>query len=180
MESELNTTTTGEIEDVFARVLRDAIYRGRDLVLIEPYNGPRPDEAHATIHLVCGQSQEHIARTVTRQKDGKLIEEIHGTSWCRMIIQFFGGDAFKTAVRARNALLAQDRLFDVLKTIGFGTFGEASAIPTAFQAKTEGRARFHVDFYANLSDRFEANEIEEVGGNILADGRPVPFHVERK
>lgn len=180
MSSEPNTTTTTEIEDVFVRVLRDAVYSGRDRVLVEPVDGPRPNAAYATVQLVSGQSLEHIAKTVTREQDGKLIEEVHGTSWCRAIIQFFGGDAFKTAIRARNALLAQDRLFDILKATGFGTFGEVAAIPVAFQARIEARARFHVDFYANLAERFEAKAIEKVTGDIHLDSRSVPFHVEKE
>lgn len=172
-----SATTTTEIEDVFASVLRDTVYGGKDLVLIEPYDGPRPREAYATIHLVSAQGHDHEITEEEPVGFGSIEEVIGGESWCRVIVQFFGGDAFKTAIAARNRMKSSNRLFDLLRHFGMGTIGEAQDFSGPHWGKYENRARFTVDFYALLAGEDVVASVRQVQGSINSE---VPFNVRRK
>lgn len=171
-------TNTKAIEDAFAGIVRGTGYNGADMVLIEPYNGPRPLQAYATVHLVTVESQDHAIKQYETRPDGSFAEVVKATSWCRVILQFFGGDAMAKAVKVRTALFSQARLWDLFPTMGMGGIGEIQDISGSYQAKVEQRARFTVDFYADLSAEYDALYIAKVKGDIAVDGGDVPFGVK--
>lgn len=180
MERDYAATSITEIEDIFAGVVRKTGYGGKDLVLIETYDGPRPQEAYATVTVLSGQAQDHESKTYFVDEDGQYKERLQATNWVRVLLQFFGGNAMATANKVKTALFAQDRLFDLMRIAGIGDIGEVQKIDIPFRGRIESRARFTVDFYALLSEEYDANYVAKVVGTISAEGGAIPFKAEAK
>ncbi len=174
-----NYTAVGiaELEAIFAALVAKTGFNNEDLALIEPYNGPRPDQAYATIRLASCQSLDHPAATYEQEENGEYKQRFKGTSWCRIEIRFFGDNAFAKAVVVREAFFAQERLFDLLPKVGLGEVGEVEDCSEVYQGQTERRARFHVDFYANLASERDALSISRVKANLQADSGTAPLEV---
>lgn len=166
---ESNAITPEEVNDVFARVLRENIYDGEDLALIEPYNGPRPRSAYTTVYLIIAEPEEKEVYEFEDRPEG-FTETMRGTSWCRVRLQFFGEGAFATAIRAKNVLNSNNRLFDLIRATGYGSIGTVQDNSYPYQGRTEERAFFNVDFYANFAAEFLSNYIRRVKGSIKRNG----------
>ena len=172
-----NAITPEEVEDVFARVLRENVYGGRDLALIEPYNGPRPQSAYATVHLIVAEPERNEVYEFEDRPEG-FTETMRGTSWCQVRLQFFGESAFATAIKAKNVLNSNNRLFDLIRATGYGSIGEVKENSFPYQGRIEDRAYFNVDFYANFAAEFLSNYIRRVKGTIKRDDKDnVPYKV---
>lgn len=172
-----NAITPSEVEDVFARILRESIFDGQDLALIEPYNGPRPQVAYATVLLIVAEPELNEVYRFEDRPEG-FTETLRGTCWCRVRLQFYGEGAFATAIRAKNVLNSNNRLFDLIRAAGYGGVGGVQSIPQPHQGRIEERAYLNVDFYANFAAEFLSNYIRRVEGNINRDGEnKVPYRV---
>lgn len=171
-----NATTIREIEKTFASVLRENLYGGEELVVIEPFHGSRPAKPHASIMLVWAHAEPHEVYEYEDRDDGEFWEGVKGERFCRMRIQFFDTGARQKAIDCQNLLRSSNRNFDIVAITGFGGIGDVQEFSTEYLGKQEERAYLDVEFYANLSAEYKSNWIEKVRGDIVHDGtNPQPY-----
>lgn len=84
-----DATTAAEIERRIACCLRDNLYGGKEKVVIEPFNGPRPAAPYASVHLSNIRAMEHDEYAfMTDEEDGQYIEVLAGEKYIRFRLQF--------------------------------------------------------------------------------------------
>lgn len=171
-----NATDEAQIEDALVRILRENLYEGREQVVIEPFNGPRPTGSYAAVHFIYAEPYQGEVFDYEEKEDGDYYESLRGERYCRVRLTFFNTGAMQKAIDCQNLLRSTNRLFDMAPITGFGAIGEAIDVSGLFRAKTEERAVFTVEVYANMSAEYKSNSIGRVYGNINRDGdEPLPY-----
>lgn len=176
MRPNWNATDVKSIEKALVRVLRDNLYGGKELVLIEPFNGPRPKVSYASVMMVSCRSELHEVYDYEERDGDELWEGVKGERYCRLRIQFFNTGSRQKAVDCQNLLHSTNRNFDMAPITGFGEVGEFQDITAEYLGKLEERTTLTVELYANMSAEYLSNSIEVVKGDIVHDGgRPQPY-----
>lgn len=168
-----NSTDVKAVEKAMVRVLRDNLYGGEELVLIEPFNGPRPKVSYAAVMMVSTRPEQHEVFDYEDNGDGGLTEYLRGERYCKMRIQFFNTGARQKAVDCQNLLRSSNRNFDLTPITGFGEIGEYQDVTTEYLGKLEERTVLDVWLYANMSAAYEIGKVTKVKGDILLDGERV-------
>ncbi len=154
------------ISKAFVRLIRDNIFNGEELALIEPFNGPRPAKTHCTIKFLRAQMHQYPVKYWWKKQDDEsvLIERIRGTRYCTYRVMFFGTGANQKAVECQNWMRSTlGAEFTLAVITGFGQIGEVQDATTENMAYQEERAFFNVDLYAKFSQSFEWVDTEVVG-----------------
>lgn len=175
-----NASTVKEVSKALMRLIRDNMFEGRELALIEPLNGPRPDVTHCTIAFIRARPFQHPIKRWEKRGDA-LFEVIRGTRYCQYRVTFFGVGAYQMAVDCQNwakSVLGVE--FTLSPIVGFGQLGEVQSATTRYLGIQEERAFFNMDVYAKFSAEYEWQQVEHVVGDILRDGdEAIPFEVNK-
>lgn len=169
-----NAATLDQIKNVLMRIVRDNLFGGRELALIEPVNGPRPGEPHAAIGFLSAKAEPHEVYQYDDREDG-FFEELRGERRCRFRITFFGRGAETKAIECQNLFQSTNRLFDFAPIAGFGEAGEVQDASTEYLGHYEERAFLNIELYANIAAEYPAGWIRNVHGDIVRDGLPDPY-----
>lgn len=176
MRPEWNAADVRTIEKALVRVLRDNLYGGEEVVLIEPFNGPRPRGAYASLAMIACRAEPHEVYDYDERDGDELWEGVKGERYCRLRLQFYNAGARQRAVDCQNLLRSTNRNFDMAPITGFGEVGEFQDITAEYLGKQEERATMTVELYANLSAEYRSNNIEIVTGDIVHDdGEAQPY-----
>lgn len=173
-------SNVGLIKTLFVRLLRDNLFGGEELALLEPVNGPRPGKTHASIRFLSVEAQQHEITNYhgpAKPGDPDFSQKIKGEKYCKVRLTFFGVGAFQKAVEAQNLFRSSQRQFDMFAYIGFGHVGEVSDIPEEYLGRIEERATMVIEFYALIPATYNADYVETVSGEIIREGAPIPFEV---
>ena len=171
MPLDANATTIAEIEKTFMRVLRDNLYGGEDLVLIEPFNGSRPEKPYASLMTVSVHAEPHEVYGYEERDNGEFWETVRCERYCRLRIQFFNTGSRRQAVDCQNLLLSGNRNFDMAAIMGLCHVGDVQTLTSDYLGKQEERSYLDVEFYANMSAAYLSHTIERVTGDIVRDGK---------
>lgn len=175
-----NAATVDDIKKAFMRLIRDNMFEKKELVLIEPVNGPRPDVLHATVHFIAARPlQNEVYDYEWDEPTDEYTEFLRGERYCKVRVTFFGRGAEQKAVDCQNLLRSNIALFGIAPITGFGSVGEVQDVTTGYTAMQEERATFIVELYANLSAKFAAQYIDAIEGDIVHEGVPYPYEVNR-
>lgn len=173
-------TTLADIEKRFAVCLRDNLFDGREQVVIEPFNGPRPKGCYASVQVASVNTQQHEVRDYVLDDveaddidagmmEPAFLEVVKGEKYIRLRLQFFNSGARQKAVDAQNLLKSSNRNFDIMPVSGISHVGDVNDITTEYMGKIEERAYIDVEIYALLSAEYEVTNIERAGGDIISD-----------
>ncbi len=146
------------ISKAFVRLIRDNIFGGEELALIEPFNAPRPPKTHCTVKFLRAQMHQYPVKEWKNspQGNGELVETIRGTRYCTYRVMFFGTGANQKAVECQNWMRSTlGAEFTLAVITGFGQIGEVQDATTENMAYQEERAFFNVDLYAKFSQSFD-------------------------
>lgn len=165
-----NAADIRTIEKTLARVIRDGLFGGEELVVIEPFNGPRPKGAYASLSVTACKPEPHEIHEYDERDDDELWETARGERYCSARISFFNYAARRLAADCQNLLRSTNRNFDLAPITGFGEIGGFEDKTAEAFGKQEERAVLTVEFYANLSGEYLSNSIGTVKGNIVRDG----------
>lgn len=172
----LNATDVRSVEKALVRVLRDNLYGGEELVVIEPFNGPRPKGPYASLLLTACKPEAHEVFEYEDRGDDELRETVKGERYCTARISFYNSTSRQKAADCQNLLRSSNRNFDLTPITGFGEIGEFENATAEILGRQEERAVLAVEFYANLSAAYLSNNIEAVKGNIVHEGAtPHPY-----
>jgi hypothetical protein len=171
MPLDQNATTIREVEKTFMRILRDNLYDGEELVVVEPFNGSRPKKPYASVMTVFVHAEPHEVYGYEERDNDELWEAVKGERYCRLRIQFFNTGSRQKAVDCQNLLRSSNRNFDMAAIMGLGQVGDVQTLTTEYLGKQEERAYMDVEFYANMSAEYLSNNIEIVKGDIVRDGK---------
>ena len=164
-----NATNVKAVEKALVRVLRDNLFGGEELVLIEPFNGPRPKVAYASVMMVSASPEQHEVYDYETKENDEYWESVKGERYCKLRIQFFNTGARQKAVDCQNLLRSTNRNFDMAPITGLGWIGDFQSVTTEYLGKQEERAVMDVEVYANMSAEYLSNNIEVVKGDIVHD-----------
>lgn len=179
MPLDRNSTNVKEVEKALVRVLRDNLYGGKELVVIEPFNGPRPKDPYASVMMVACRAEQHEEYEYETKDDDEFWEAVKGERYCKLRIQFFNTGSRQKAVDCQNLLRSTNRLFDMAPITGFGEIGEFQGGTREMLGKQEEWTYLDVELYANMSAEYLSNSIETVIGDIARDGKePLPYVVK--
>lgn len=165
-----NAADIRTIEKTLARVIRDGLFGGEELVVIEPFNGPRPKGSYASLSVTACKPESHEIYEYDERGDDELWETVKGERYCSARVSFFNYAARRMAADCQNLLRSTNRNFDLAPITGFGEIGDFEDKTIEAFGKQEERAVLTVEFYANLSGGHLSNNIENVKGNIVRDG----------
>lgn len=173
-----NATTVKDVSKAFMRLIRDNMFGGKELALIEPLNGPRPGVLHCTIGFIRARSlQNEVYDYEWDEAEDENIEYLRGERYCQYRVTFFGVGAYQKAVDCQNLLRSNIGTFGIAPITGFGGVGEVQQATTEYLGHQEERAFFNIEVYANLSAAYAASYIETVQGDIVREGEPYPYEV---
>lgn len=162
-----NATTIKGVGNALLRLIRDNIFGGLELALLEPLDGPRPDAPHCTIAFVQARPHQRPIRRYEQRDDG-LYEIIRGTRYCRYRITFFGDDAYQKAIDCQNRIMsALGAEFMLAPIAGFGQLHEVREATAEYLGRQEERAFFDIDLYAKFSAEYPWHPIGRVVGEAL-------------
>jgi hypothetical protein len=179
MPLDRNATNVKAVEKALVRVLRDNLYNGEELVLIEPFNGPRPKVSYASLMMVSASPEQHEVYEYETKENDEYWESLKGERYCKLRIQFFNTGAGQKAVDCQNLLRSTNRNFDMAPITGFGEIGTAEVFSTNYLGKDEVRAKVDIELYANMSAEYLSNNVEVVKGDIVRDGKePLPYRTD--
>lgn len=179
MPLDRNATNVKAVEKALVRVLRDNLYGGEELVLIEPFNGPRPKVSYASVMMVSARAEPHEVYEYETRNDDKYWEALKGERYCKLRVQFFNTGSRQKAVDCQNLLRSTNRNFDMAPITGFGDIGEFQDVTTEYLGKQEERTVMDVELYANMSAEYLSNNIEVVKGDIIRDGtESLPYRTD--
>lgn len=179
MREDWNATDVKSVEKALVRVLRDNLYGGEELVLIEPFNGPRPKVGYASVMMISCRSEQHEVYEYEERDNDELWEGVKGERYCRVRLQFFNTGSRQKAVDCQNLLRSTNRNFDMAPITGFGEVGEFQDITMEYLGKQEERTTMTVELYANMSAEYLSNNIEVVKGDIIHGGKePLPYRTD--
>lgn len=175
-----NATTVKNVSKAFMRLVRDNMFAGQELALIEPLNGPRPGVLHCTIGFIRARPFQHPIKRWEKRGDD-LFEVIRGTRYCQYRVTFFGAGAYQKAVDCQNWMKSVvGAEFTLSPIVGFGQIQEVQQATTEYLGRQEERAFFNVDLYAKFSAEFKWDNIEQVVGDVLRDGdEAIPIQIEK-
>lgn len=175
-----NASTVMDVSKAFMRLIRDNVFEGKELALIEPLNGPRPGVLYCTIGFIRARPFQHPIKR-WEQRGDKLYEVIRGTRYCQYRVSFFGVGAYQKAVDCQNWMKSViGAEFTLAPIIGFGQLHEVQEATTRYLGRQEERAFFNVDLYAKFSSEYPWFPIERVVGSIYRDGvDEIPFEIDK-
>ena len=174
-----NVTNVKAVEKALVRVLRDNLYGGEELVLIEPFNGPRPKVGYASVMMVSASPEQHEVYEYETKDNDEYWEAVRGERYCKLRIQFFNTGSRQKAVDCQNLLRSNNRNFDMAPITGLGNVGEFQDATIEYLGKQEERTVMDVEVYANMSAEYLSNNIEVVRGDIIRDGNePLPYRTD--
>jgi hypothetical protein len=173
-------TSVMDVSKALMRLIRDNMFQGRELALIEPLNGPRPKTLYCSIGFVRGTPFQYPIKT-WEKRNGDIYERILGTRYCQYRVTFFGDGSCRKAVDCQNWINSALGTQYILGPIaGFGKLGAIQEDITKYLGRQEERAFFNIELYANFSSEFKWMEVEHVAGDILRDGEEsIPFNIDK-
>lgn len=175
----MNPTSIDGISAALMRLVRENMFGGQELALIEPFQGPRPKYMYCSIGF---QNARPMQRFVERwdKRGNDIYQILRGTRYCSYRLTFIGVGAYQKAVECQNWIKSvQGAEFTLAPVIGFGRVGEAQNITTENLAYQEERAFFNLDMYAKFSFELKWDEIDRVTGEFNRDGDDIPFGIDR-
>ncbi len=161
------------ISKAFVRLIRDNIFEGEELALIEPFNGPRPPKTHCTIKFIRAKMFQHPIKEWIKDPSGnrQIFELMRGTRYCTYRVMFFGTGANQKSVECQNWMKSTlGAEFTLSQISGFGQIGEVQDATTENLAYQEERSFFNVELYAKFSQAFDWMEVEKVTVNVYRNG----------
>jgi hypothetical protein len=165
-----NATDIQGIKLAFVRFVRDHIFGGEELALLEPFNGQRPAKTYCAIRFISANPEMHEVYDYDWNYETDRPDQfLRGERYCKIRVTFFGVGANQLAVDTQNLFRSYHAQFSIMPITGFGFVGEVQDVTTENMAWQEERATFLVEVYANLSAKYEANNIENMPGDINRD-----------
>lgn len=174
-------TTIEDVSTALARIIRDHVFNGEELALIEPFNGPRPNVTHATVHFIGARPFQHPIKRKEKIGD-RWYEVILGIRECRYRIGLIGLGSRILSVKLQNFLkstLGAEYLMAPI--LGFGQIHETNSEDIHYLGREEERSFFNIDLRAKMSDTYTAIQVAQVNvgidPNINDDIIPVQVNV---
>lgn len=179
-----NATTVKDASKAFMRLIRDNMFGGQELALIEPLNGPRPGVLHCTIGFIRARPFQYPIKRFEQRDDG-YYEVIKGTRYCTYRVTFYGVGAYQKSVDCQNWLNSElGSMHTLAPIVAFGQIQEAQEVTQEYLGRQEERSTFLVDVYAKFSVEYLWMPIERVEGTIFRNGSDddddaIPFLIEK-
>lgn len=174
------STSIADISKALAVLLRDNLFDGRELALIEPVNGPRPAYTYCSIGYIRAlQFEREVKKFDIR--DNVLYERLRGTRYLRYRLTFRGVGAYQLSIDCQNLLNSTfGDQWSISPIAGFGKIWESQEITTEVLGIQEEAAFFNLDLYAKLSAEYPWYNTDVVVGSIYRDGVDVvPIEIAR-
>lgn len=169
------------VSQVLMQLIRDNMFNGQELALIEPFNGPRPSVLYCSIGFVRARPYQHTIKRYETRQDG-YYEILRGERFCQYRIRFFGKGAYQKAIDCQNwmkSILGAE--FILAPITGFGAIGEVQETTTEYLGVQEERAFFNVDLYAKFSAEWKWTDIVHVLGNVYRNAVDlIPVKVDKE
>lgn len=151
------TTTFDEMRDAILQWTLDIT--GRDLVLANSGEGPKPGVPYVEVYLTVQTSPNYQTDTISQ--DG-LTETITAISSIACQLDLYGGDAMQDASKLCRSLKSARRWLDLWNIVGLQNI-EALRDLTALETGTrKQRAQVVVNFTCCLSDNFSSDYFDQV------------------